>query len=117
MNNITTNAQIVRKFLLTRYAGQIKRSGDDLEVVPDNFDLFREGIVDSFGILEMVSALEMEFGVQLDMSDLDPVEMTVLGPLTRYVARVSPERSHAMCPTLESLVWRMPDAVRAAGPG
>ena len=114
MNNITTNAQIVRKFLLTRYAGQIKRSGDDLEVVPDNFDLFREGIVDSFGILEMVSALEMEFGVQLDMSDLDPVEMTVLGPLTRYVARVSPERSHAMCPTLESLVWRMPDAVRAA---
>jgi acyl carrier protein len=86
MNTSTITPERVRNYLLARYGEQINENGKNSVDIPDNFDFLLEGIVDSFGILEMVSAVEKEFGVELDMSGLDAEEMTVLGPLTRYVA-------------------------------
>jgi acyl carrier protein len=54
--------------------------------VPDNFDFLLSGVIDSFGILEMVSSIEDEFGIQLDMATLDAEQITILGPLSQYVA-------------------------------
>jgi hypothetical protein len=34
----------------------------------------------------MVGAVESEFGIELDMSGLPAEQMTVLGPLVRYIA-------------------------------
>ncbi len=45
------------------------------------------GVIDSFGILEMVGAIEDEFGIQLDTESLDAEQITVLGPLSRFVAK------------------------------
>jgi hypothetical protein len=39
-----------------------------------------------FGILEMISTIEKEFRIQLDLADLDVEQITILGPLSRYVA-------------------------------
>lgn len=86
MNNPAVTPEQVRTHLLTMYAEQIQMNGKTLAEIPDNYDLLLEGIVDSFGILEMVGALEKAFGMELDMSDLDVEEITVLGPLSRYVA-------------------------------
>ena len=58
----------------------------DLNEVPDNFDFLLSGVIDSFGILEMVSSIEDEFGIQLDMATLDAEQITILGPLSQYVA-------------------------------
>jgi acyl carrier protein len=60
--------------------------GLDTATIPDTFDFLLEGAIDSLGILEMVSALEQEFQVELDMSELDAEQMTILGPLAQYVA-------------------------------
>ena len=54
--------------------------------LPDNFDFLLSGVIDSFGILEMVSSIEDEFRIQLDMATLDAEQITILGPLSVYVA-------------------------------
>jgi acyl carrier protein len=84
MNEISPDR--VREFLLTRYAQPIAQLGMDPNQVPDNFDFLLTGVIDSFGILEMVSSIEDEFGIQLDMATLDAEQITILGPLSQYVA-------------------------------
>src|SRR5438552_1281015 len=84
MNDVSPGR--VRQFLLTRYAQPIEELGMDLNEVPDNFDFLLSGVIDSFGILEMVSSIEDEFGIQLDMATLDAEQITILGPLSQYVA-------------------------------
>ncbi len=84
MSDIT--AEMVRKSLLTRYAEPIKSLGLNPDELPDGFDFFVSGVIDSFGILEMISSLEEEFRVQVDMGALDAEQITLLGPLSRFVA-------------------------------
>lgn len=84
MSDITPEQ--VRQFLVARYSDQLQGMGFDLARIPETFDFLLEGTVDSLGILEMVSALEEKFEMEIDMTALDPEEMTILGPLARYVA-------------------------------
>jgi len=84
MNDIT--ATKVRSFLLTKYAQAIDMLGLKTDEVPDTFDFLLNGVIDSFGILEMVSSIEDEFHIQLDMAALDAEQITVLGSLCQYVA-------------------------------
>lgn len=85
MNDFTSDT--VRQFLLTKYTELIKTLGLDPAAVSDDFDFLLTGVIDSFGILEMISSIEDEFRVQLDMETLDANEITILGPLSRYVAK------------------------------
>jgi acyl carrier protein len=57
-----------------------------LTEIPDDFDLLLSGVIDSFGILEMISAIEDEFQIQLDLALLDAEDITRIGPLARYIA-------------------------------
>jgi acyl carrier protein len=87
MNDITPAK--VRDFLLKKYADALHLSGLKPDEVPDNLDFLLSGIIDSFGILDMVSSIEDEFHIQLDMAALDAEQITVLGPLCQYVAENS----------------------------
>jgi acyl carrier protein len=82
----------VRKFLLARYSEPITALGLDLAEIPDDFDLLLNGVIDSFGILEMISAIEEEFQIQLDLAALDAEQITILAPLSRYVAENAKRR-------------------------
>ena len=84
MKDVTSDN--VKKFLLTRYSEPIKGMGFDPVEVPDTFDFFLSGVIDSFGILEMVSSIEEEFRIRLDLAALDAEQITILGPLSQYVA-------------------------------
>jgi acyl carrier protein len=76
----------VREFLLTRYSEPMTAMQLDLAELPDDFDLLLSGIIDSFGILEMISAIEQGFQIQLDLALLDAEDITRIGPLARYIA-------------------------------
>ena len=76
----------VREFLLTRYFEPITAMQLNLTELPDDFDFLLSGVIDSFGILEMISAIEDEFQIQLDLALLDAEDVTKIGPLARYVA-------------------------------
>jgi acyl carrier protein len=76
----------VRRFLLDKYREPIEAIGLIPEQLVDDFDFLLTGVIDSFGILEMISAIEEEFQIELDLAALDAEQITVLGPLSRYVA-------------------------------
>jgi acyl carrier protein len=86
MNNMSITPDQVRNHLLNMYAGQIALAGRKPDEISDDFDLFLEGVIDSLGVLEMVGSLEKRFGIQLDMSAIDVEQITVIGPLSNYVA-------------------------------
>jgi acyl carrier protein len=80
-------AEDIRKFLATRYSEPINAMRLNIADLPDDFDFLLSGVIDSFGILEMISAIENEFRIQLDLSLLDAEDITRIGPLTRYIAK------------------------------
>jgi len=84
MTTITPNQ--VRQFLLIKYGRSIRELGLDPAEIPDSFDFLLSGVIDSFGILEMVSSIEDEFRIRLDLAALDAEQITILGPLSQYVA-------------------------------
>ena len=84
MTKITSDQ--VRQFLLTKYGRSIRELGLDPAEIPDSFDFLLSGVIDSFGILEMVSSIEDEFHIRLDLAALDAEQITILGPLSQYVA-------------------------------
>ena len=64
----------------------------DLTDIPDDFDFLLSGVIDSFGILEMISAIEDEFRIRLDLALLDAEDITRIGPLARYIAESANSR-------------------------
>lgn len=79
-------AENVREFLTRHYSESISGIGIDPAQIPNDFDFLLQGVIDSFGVLEMVGLIENEFGIELDLSALDAEQMTILGPLSEYVA-------------------------------
>ena len=66
-----------------------QHSGKPLDALPEyalDRDLFEHGDLDSFGFVELLSVLGDRTGYVLDLSDVDPAELAVLGNL---VARFS----------------------------
>jgi acyl carrier protein len=61
--------------------------------VPDDFDLLAEGVIDSFGVLELISALGVRYATTLDFSELSAEDLTVVGPLARHLtSQITGER-------------------------
>jgi acyl carrier protein len=84
MKDVTPND--IRQFLLVKYSGTMEALGLIPADLPDGFDLLLSGVIDSFGILEMISAIEEEFQIQLDLAALDAEQITIVGPLSQFVA-------------------------------
>ena len=89
MNGVA--AEDVRHLLLARFADSLSANGIQASDVRDDFDFLAEGLIDSLGILEMISAVEEHFGLQLDLEELDPEQLTVIGPLCRFIEKKSRE--------------------------
>ena len=85
MTHITP--QEVRQFLLTKYADSIHGIGLIPAEIGEDFDFLLSGVIDSFGVLDMVGSIEDEFRIRLDMGTLDAEQITILGPLSDYVAQ------------------------------
>jgi acyl carrier protein len=82
--NLTENA--VRHFLLDHFSATIAAVGLKPEELGDDFDLLKAGVVDSLGVIEMISAVEEYFNITVDFERLDPAEIAVLSPFSRFVA-------------------------------
>jgi acyl carrier protein len=89
----TISAQDVRLFVLGRLTDPLQAVGLTPDEVPDNFDLLNSGVIDSLGILEIVAALEERFDFEVDFEELDPENLTIIGPLSAFVAAQRNNRS------------------------
>ena len=83
MNRV--EAKDLFSFLLSILEGPLAILGLDPKDVPDDLDLLTEGVVDSMGMIELITAIEKHFAIQIDFENLDPEEFTVLGPFCRYI--------------------------------
>lgn len=54
--------------------------------VPDDFDLFLDGSLDSLRFIQLLAALENHTGAVIELADLDPEQLTKIGMLSRHIA-------------------------------
>jgi acyl carrier protein len=55
--------------------------------LPEDCDLVLSGVVDSMGFLDLALALQEFVGRDIDFENLDPEQMTTVGPLCRFVSQ------------------------------
>lgn len=59
--------------------------GQPTELAPDQ-SFLQTGVIDSTGLLELVSFLEERYGISVDDRDLTPENLDSLANVSRYVA-------------------------------
>lgn len=85
MSGVTPND--VQMFLTSFIQKRLRTQGQDLpNVLSDDCDLLLSGVIDSLGLLELVTAVNQHYGREIDFEALDPEQMTVVGPLCRFVS-------------------------------
>jgi acyl carrier protein len=82
-----TTAESVREAILDTVAEPLAAKGLTPSDVPGDFDLLLEGVIDSFGVVEMIVMLEQRFTVEFDLDELPADDMTKVGALAEYVER------------------------------
>jgi acyl carrier protein len=80
---------MVRELILERVADQLAAKGLTPSDVSASFDLLLEGVIDSFGVVEMILMLEQRFSVEFDFDELAADDLTKVGALAEYVERKS----------------------------
>jgi len=85
MNAVTPDA--VQDFLREYVAKYLRGQGREVPaVLSDDCDLLLSGYVDSLGLLELMTAIQEHFGGEIDFDELDAEQMTIVGPLRRFIA-------------------------------
>jgi acyl carrier protein len=85
----TVSAEYVRTLVLEKLLPSLAAKGLRMEDIPDNYDLLTEGVIDSMGILQLITEVESRLGTTVDFEDLDPESLTVIGPFCQHVAKKS----------------------------
>jgi acyl carrier protein len=52
----------------------------------DEQDLIADGVIDSFGLLGLISFLEQEFSMRIEASDIDPANFNTVKKIVSVVA-------------------------------
>lgn len=78
----------VRMFLKDFLGRKLEANGRGAcEDLPEDCDLLLSGMIDSMGLLDLVAAIQEFAGREIDFEILDPEEMTIVGPLCRFVSQ------------------------------
>ena len=85
MNTVTS--EDVRRFLKEYLTEKLATQGREIPPeLDDQCDLLLSGIIDSLGLLELITAIQQYCGREIDFEPLDPEQMTIVGPLCRFVS-------------------------------
>jgi acyl carrier protein len=80
------SAAQVRTFVLEQLTSELAQVGMRPADVHDDLDLIDARVIDSFGMIEVIAAVESHFGLEVDFEELDPELLTSVGPFSRFVA-------------------------------
>jgi len=73
----------LKDFLNRKFEANGRGTCEDL---PEDCDLLLSGMIDSMGLLDLVASIQEFTGREIDFELLEPEEMTVVGPLCRFVS-------------------------------
>jgi acyl carrier protein len=81
------NSEQVRVFLQQYILEKSLAGGKETPVeLADDCDLLLSGIIDSLGLLDLMGAIQQHCQREIDFEALDAEQLTVVGPLCRYVS-------------------------------
>lgn len=89
----TLKSELVRSAILAMFKDSLRANGLEPSDVPDGYDLLTQGIIDSLGMVAMVSMVEDLAGCEIDFEQLDFEDMTVIEKFCDYVARYTADQS------------------------
>lgn len=79
-----------RIFLEKYLNGKVGVNGQSkVQTLTDDCDLLLNGMIDSIGLLDLVGAIQGYVGKEIDFDALDPEQMTVVGPLCKFISEQS----------------------------
>ena len=77
----------LRHFVRNYLSESLKAQQKDLpSELPDSCDLLLAGLIDSLGLLELLTAIQEYCQREIDFDGLDPEQITVVGPLCDFVS-------------------------------
>ena len=82
-------AEEVKRFIIFHLDISFKENSMTEKEITDDFDIMKEGIVDSIGFIQLISAIEEQFGIEIDLEAMDTENLTVIGSLCKYIEEFS----------------------------
>jgi acyl carrier protein len=83
-----TSSEQIRTFLQQYLLEKSAAGGKDTpNELADDCDLMLSGMIDSLGLLDLMTAIQRHCQREIDFEALDPEHLTVVGPLCRYVSQ------------------------------
>jgi acyl carrier protein len=73
---------------VTEQVEQILLRELNLEVPSEQADLIESGLIDSLGLVELLVAIEREFGVSFDLEELEPENFRSVGRIAELISTV-----------------------------
>jgi acyl carrier protein len=86
-------AEDVKKFIVYHLEDSFGDINVTVDGIADDFDLMRMGIIDSMGLLELISAIEEHFNIELNFNAMNAKDITVIGPICRCVEEQARSRN------------------------
>jgi acyl carrier protein len=83
----TATVDAIREAILGGLNEQLAAKGLTPSDIPPSFDLLLEGVIDSFGVVEIIMMLEQRYGFEFDFDELPADDLTRIGALAEYVGR------------------------------
>lgn len=88
-----TKVEEIRSFVQERIRQVAASRQRPVPEMSDALNLVETGLFDSLGFVQLISAIETEFHIELDTGDLGPEEFTLLGNLVSAAAQSSTARN------------------------
>ena len=82
----TVTRENVKAAIVACVRPQLEALGHDPASVSDTFDLRAEGVVDSLRFVQLLADLEDRLGMEVDVADLEPEALTVVGRLAVHIS-------------------------------
>jgi acyl carrier protein len=83
---MTAEAQNVKACIVAALRQPLADAGVDARSVGDDFDLRAHGVIDSLGFIQLLGQLEKCFACSIDLSDVEPTQLTNLAVLCSHIA-------------------------------
>jgi len=83
---MSPDSQEVKACIVAALRQPLTAVGADPHALPDDFDFRARGVIDSLGFVQLIGDLEARFACSINLMDLDPEQLTMLGALSRHIA-------------------------------
>ena len=80
----------LKSLVVKLLAESAERLGFDGLEIDGSFDFFESGLLDSLGLIALIDRVETEYGLELDLTEMDPEAFTTVDGLVDALAAAQP---------------------------